>query len=552
MKRYTNLLFSLLMLVVLGACDYLDYDESSYMLEEDVFSEFSRTKNMLTHAYSQLPHDFSTIDGAMRSSGTDEAVHVDKLSNIIRFTNGTWSPIQTVDAQWESMYSGIYNINLFLKQVEDKTWEELKWNDDYEEKMAQFELYPYEGRVLRAYFYFELFRRYGGVPLVTKQLTEEEANDITRASAQEIADFIVDECDAAIAILPDSYESMIGTQEVGRVTKGAAMALKARTLLYMASPLHNSTGDMTQWEEAAVAAKEIIDSHIYALEDDYADVVNNGESKELIFSVRQNESNSFEMINFPVGYEGGNTGTCPSHNLVSAYEMLDTGLPIDNQASGYDPNFPYEGRDPRLSETVLVNGSVWKGEEIEIWHGGANAEPKQNASRTGYYLKKYVVESVNLETGNTSKKRPEWVLFRLGEVYLNYAEAMNEATGGPEIAGAMGMTALEAVNAIRQRAGMPDFPSGMSQDEFRKKLQNERRVELAFEDHRFWDVRRWKIGDETTEISGITASKQAYGDYEYAEKLLENRVWDERMNFYPIPQSEIFKNAKLTQNPGWE
>ena len=147
-------------------------------------------------------------------------------------------------------------------------------------------------------------------------------------------------------------------------------------------------------------------------------------------------------------------------------------------------------------------------------------------------------------------KRHNWVLFRYAEVLLNYAEAMNEAFG-PENAATYGLTALAAVNEVRLRAGIAEFTAGMTVDDFRTKLRNERRVELAFEDHRFWDVRRWMIGSETTEIKGVIAALNPYGGYVYEERDVESRIWDERMNLYPIPQSERFKNQNLTQNTGW-
>ncbi|PWE00540.1 RagB/SusD family nutrient uptake outer membrane protein [Marinilabilia rubra] len=534
---------------MLGGCDYLDYDESSYLLKEDVFNEYSRTKKFLAGIYSQLPDDFSTIDGAMRSSGTDEAIHVNNLSNVRLFTDGNWSASQTLDTKWESMYSAIRDVNTFLKEIKGKTWDEIKWNEDYDEIMEQFNLYPYEARFLRAYFYFELLKRYGGVPIVETELTEKEANTVSRASFQEVVDYIVKECDEVSKVLPASFYD-VTAEETGRATKGAAMALKARTLLYAASPLNNSANAIDKWESAALASKAIIDSAWYTLEGNYKDVVNNALSPELIFGIRQAESASFEKANFPIGYEGGNTGTCPTQNLVNAYEMVATGLPIDDPSSGYNPVFPYSGRDPRLNETVIVNGSSWKGKTVEVWYGGANAEPKPNATLTGYYLKKYVIESVNLEQGNVITKRHNWVLFRFAEVLLNYAEAMNEAYG-PENAATLGKTALESINEVRLRAGMPEFPAGLTQSEFRTKLRNERRVELAFEDHRFWDVRRWMIGSETTEIKGVTAALNPFGGYVYEEKHVESRIWDERMNMYPIPQSELYKNPNLTQNSGW-
>ncbi|MEN8228057.1 MAG: RagB/SusD family nutrient uptake outer membrane protein [Bacteroidota bacterium] len=549
MKRYKITLISIVWLALLGGCDYLDYSEASYMLEEDVFREYSRTKKYLTYIYSQLQHDFNSIDGAMRASGTDEAVHVNSLSSIRRFNDGTWSPQQTIDAQWGNLYSGIYNVNMYLKGIEGKRWDDLKWNEDYAEIMEQFSLYPYEARFLRAYFYFELFKRYGGVPIIEKELSPEEANQVVRASAEDVANFIISECDTVIEKLPATYFGFSTNSEVGRATKGAAMALKARTMMYMASPLHNSTNDVNKWIDAAEASFTIIDSAFYSLEANYEDVVNKEASTELIFSVRQKETSSFEVANFPVGYEGGKTGTCPTQNLVNAYEMAANGLAISDPLSDYDPNNPYDGRDPRLEKTVIVNGSLWKSQIIEVWYGGANAKPKPDATKTGYYLKKYVIESVELSPV-VSPKRHEWVLFRLGEVFLNYAEAMNEAYG-PVDAGTFGMPALTAVNMIRGRAGMPPFPAGLSKSEFREKLRNERRVELAFEDHRFWDIRRWKIGDETTDIKGIAVGGNFLEGYTYTETDLETRTWDDRMNLYPIPQSERYINSGLSQNPGW-
>jgi hypothetical protein len=548
MKNLVNI-FLLSVVTILSGCTYLDYDESSYLKKEDVFTEFSRTKKFLTNIYSILPSDFMSIDGAMRASATDEAIHVDDMSAIHKFNNGTWSAIQTLDAKWNSMYSGIYDVNMFLEEIKGQKWEELQWREDYYELMEQFNLYQYEARFLRAYFYFELMKRYGGVPLVTKILDREEANTVKKATVEEIVNYIISECDTVINFLPVTYLDIPG-DETGRVTKGAAMALKARTLLYFASPLHNPGNDIQRWINAAKSSKSIIDSAWYHLESDYSDVVNNETSQELIFERRQPESTSFERANFPIGYEGGNTGTCPTQNLVNAYEMKDTGLPVNDPASGYDSIFPYNKRDPRLEKTIIINGSTWKGRTVEIWYGGANAEPKPFATKTGYYLKKYVIESVNLDPGNVSPKRHTWVIFRYGEVLLNFAEAMNEAYG-PEDPAGMGMTALEAVNQIRQRAGMPDFPSGMTREQFRKKLQNERRVELAFEDHRFWDVRRWKIGDQTVDIKGVVVRMNPFGGYIYEEKDVEKRVWDDKMNLYPIPQQELYINDNLTQNPGW-
>jgi len=355
--------------------------------------------------------------------------------------------------------------------------------------------------------------------------------------------------------LPLKYTEFSSAKETGRATKGAALALKARVLLYAASPLHNTENDVTLWQNAAKAAKAVIDLNTYALASSYTAVVNNPSltpGPELIFERREAASNGFERRNFPIGYEGGGTGTCPTQNLVDAYEMSNTGLPITDPASRYNPLQPYSFRDPRLRATIIYNGTTWKSKQVETFAGGKNGLPITNATKTGYYLKKYVIEAINLDPklGAVTTREHTWTLFRYGEILLNYAEAMNEAYG-PTNASDMGLTALQAVNFIRKRAGMPNFSATLSPDAFRTKLRNERRVELAFEDHRFWDTRRWKIGEETKDIYAINITRNANLSLNYEVKLLEIRPFEERMYLYPIPQSELFKNNKLIQNTGW-
>ncbi|MHB0756737.1 RagB/SusD family nutrient uptake outer membrane protein [Polaribacter sp. M15] len=550
LKNRNYFLLTLLLLLA-NSCEYLEYDETSFNRKEDVFTDFNRSKNFLTAIYNYLPTDFNSIDGAMRASASDEAEHVLDLSNIQRFNQGRYSALQPIDNVWGNMYSGIRAVNMFLEETEGQEFIEDQYNLDYDEIIEQFKNYPYEARFLRAYFYFELLKRYKNIPLITKVLTPEEAINAKQSSFDEVVSFIISECDAISLELPESYIGFSSSSETGRVTKGAALALKARLLLYAASPLHNTNNNSSLWEAAAIAAKEVIDLNVYSLENNYANIVNNYTSNELILERREGNTNGFERRNFPVGFEGGNTGTCPTQNLVDAYEMQSNGLPITDPASGYDPNNPYSGRDPRLQQTVITNGSTWKGQTVQSFIGGTNGKPITNATKTGYYLKKYVIEAINLQPTNTTSREHTWVLFRYGEVLLNYAEAMNEAYG-PENANSLGLTALEAVNLIRQRANMPNFPSGLSQNQFRDKLRNERMVELAFEDHRFWDIRRWKIGQQTTDIYQMEITpNNTGGGFVFEKKLLEVRAFEDRMNLYPIPQAELFKNRNLTQNIGW-
>lgn len=557
LQKYIYSVLALLVFFTLTNCQDLDYNEETGNTKEDIFNDFARSKSFVSGIYNYLPTDFNSIDGAIRSAASDDAEHVNDVSNIQKFNEGSWSAVQQLDNVWATMYNGIRAANVYLKESEGQKFEDLQYTNTYKNLIQQYNNYPFEVRFLRAYFYFELVKRYKSVPLITTVLTPDDATNVKQATFKEVLDFIVKECDEVAAVLPLKYTAFAGVNETGRATKGAALALKSRILLYAASPLHNTANDVVLWQKAALAAKAVIDLNAYTLTSSYALVVNNlslSPGQELIFERREPASNGFETRNFPIGYQGGNTGTCPTQNLVDAYEMRSTGLPITDPASRYNPAAPYAQRDSRLAQTIIFNGSQWKGSNVETFFGGRNGLPLTNATKTGYYLKKYVTESINLDPklGLVTSRERNWTVFRYGEILLNYAEAMNEAYG-PETAAPepLTLTALSAVNTVRRRVTMPNFPVGLSKDAFRTKLRNERRVELAFEDHRFWDIRRWKIGEQTKDIFAMNITRNANLSLTYEVKLLEVRSWEERMYFYPIPQSEIFKNNNLKQNTGW-
>lgn len=545
-----------LLVCLLTSCDFMNCDESSDYAKGDIFSSYSRTKKMVTSIYGYLPNGFCNIDGAMHEAATDDAVHVYGTSNIQRFVDGTWSANRTVDEVWSKYYEGIRAANLYLTESEGQTFEEWKYSDQYDKWMQNFENYQYEVRFLRAFFYFELAKRYQNVPLITKVLEVDEANHVDQSSFEQVTDFIVEECAAIAKELPVDYNGF-ADKETGRITRGAALALKARVLLYKASPLYTAH-DEEKWKKAAKAAYEIIGKATalnYKL-GDYAalfSATNSAEAENIL--VRPvGETGSFEEANFPMGVKGGKTSTCPTENLVSAYEMED-GSTFDWNDEDMRAN-PYANRDPRLAMTIAYNGMSWPLDPLEIWSGGANALPINNATLTGYYLKKYVNNDISFESGApVTKAHHCWVLFRYGEVLLNYAEAMVNAFGDPTYKDAESypMSALEAVNLIRKRSSvdMPEFPSTISADDFLKRLKNERRVELAFEGHRFWDVRRWKELDATKDIYGVSVVKQG-DDITYTKRQVSTRVVTDNMYFYPISNEEIFRNGKLKQNAGWQ
>lgn len=531
----------------LSSCSYLDYNESSGYNKEDMFAYFDRAKGMLTTVYSYLPADFGNFGGATRAAATDEAEYAWSTSNIIRYNDGSWSPILTIDDVWGTYYEAIRSANMYLENYQED-FTNIEWNDDYKTLMQQYQYYPYEARFLRAFYYFELAKRYKNVPLVTTCLELDEANKVTPVDFDKVIDFIVSECNEIVDKLPVSYKDLPGA-ETGRITQGAVMALKARTLLYAASPLYAGTASQEKWVEAAKAAKQLIDKAEsegwYQLVDEQT--CNNLSSKELILETRQGNSNSFEKLNFPIGYEGGNSGTCPTQNLVDAFEMKD-GSKFDWAKQEHINNmYNPEERDPRLFKTVLYNGATFKNATVETFVGGKNGIPLDGATPTGYYLKKYVVESISLNPNNTTTERHVWVLFRYAETLLNYAEALYEAYGNPDYTdNTFTLSPRAAINKIRVRAGMPEVAS----DNFRERIRNERRVELAFEDHRFWDVRRWKIASQTTDIYGVRIEKQGEGMI-YSRQLVDQRTWNDKMYLYPISNSEIFKNPLLKQNTDW-
>lgn len=557
----------------LAGCDFMDCDESSDYTKEDIFNSYARSKNMVTNIYSYLPHDFGNMGtgstlattatnadltgDAMLDAATDDAIHIYKTDDIWRFVDGTWSAVRTVDDVWENYYTAIRAANLYLEESAGEDFKDWEFSDNYVDMIKDHTNYAYEVRFLRAFYYFELIKRYHNVPLVLEVLTPGEANAVQPSSFETVAAFIVKECTDLATLLPSDY-SGFADKESGRVTRGAALALKSRLTLYMASPLFAGSGAQEEkWKDAARAAYAIIDPAAglgYQL-DNFANLfgATNTTSKEVIMIRPIGEFGAFEQANFPMGVEGGLTSTCPTQNLVDAFETT-SGDPFDWENPSMKAN-PYANRDPRLAMTVVYNDMEWpSSQKMEIWEGGANGLPLTNATTTGYYLRKYVNKDISFASGSeVTSKHHNWVLFRYAEVLLNYAEAMVNAFHNPDYTDAdFPLSACEAVNRVRQRSdvNMPALPTGMTEADFLKRLKNERRVELAFEGHRFWDVRRWKELDQTATIYGVKVQK-AGNDFQYDKFLYETRTITDNLYFYPIPNTERYKNPSLEQNPGW-
>ena len=542
-----------------AACVDLNYSEENTRDEEWTYEYFENgIKNMVFDVYAQVyNNEFESNSAYFLAGATDEAQYALETGAINNYVNGGWSAANPYSRTWSKCYTAIADANMFLEKLAQADISSWQYNPDYRNWVQQLELFPYEVRFLRAYFYFELFRSYGDVPLVTTTLTNAEANTITRTPADEIVKFIVEEIDEIAPYLPVSYVTEVNS-EVGRATRGAALALKARTLLYAASPLFNPTNDRNRWAAAAEACKVILDNAAtWGLKlSAYGSLWGHDAfyNPELIFGLGRGEFNSFEMANYPVGVENGASGNCPTQTLVDQYEYQEGGQTFGERYPGsidLTSVNPYEGLDPRFALTVVKNGDEWptngsQKKAIETFNGGFNASPKYGATPTGYYLKKYVDGACVTTADNQTTRRHTWILFRLGEIYLDYAEAVFNATGSAKDA-TFGMTANEAVNKLRKRSDiqMPEFTE--DGEAWVARYERERMVELAFENHRFWDVRRWKKGAQyfrTIQVANISAGLQL-------TRATVSRQWDEKYNFYPIPQSELKKNPNLTQNAGW-
>jgi hypothetical protein len=565
MKKTKYILTTLLAAAFLAGCVDLNYNEGATQDEAWTYENpKSGVSGMIWEVYSEIFNELQlstgSWGGALRASVTDEAQFATSTTDLLRYIDGGWTPSNAFPDIWQTSYRAISEAHLYLEKIDKVDLSPYRFDADYENLLRQYELFPYELRFLRAYFYFELARAYGDVPLVTTTLTYAQANAVTRTPVKEIFKFIVEECDAIAEYLPYSYVNEPGA-EIGRATRAAVLGLKARTLLYAASPLFNTEGNKELWKEAAVAAKELIDraADWGITLSAYKDLWGNNAfyASEMIMPLGIAQANDFERANYPVGIEGGSSGNCPSQSLVDAYEYQDNGETFGQRHPGSititAENDPYAGLDPRFALTVVKNGDSWplnaQAMTIETWTGGMNALPKYAGTPTGYYLRKFVNGDTSTTYNNPTSFRHTTIAMRLAEVYLNYAEAMYNYYGDADAQGDLGMSANEAVNVLRTRKDikMPEFAGS---EGWIERYQRERMVELAFEGHRFWDVRRWKKGAEFFGSVG-TATLTKSGDQITLSRGSQARVWDEKYNLYPIPQSEMLKNNNLVQNPGW-
>lgn len=582
MKKYQYILIVLVSLAF-NSCEDLDREFITTIQREEIETSFENVRSLLNSIYSELPDGLTPIDGAaMMAAASDEAEFSLETNDVQNFNTGSWNAISNPDLVWGKYYFGIRKVNQFLVSTDKINLDRWKLNPAadqqiiYQQNLAEIARWEYEARFLRAYFYFELVKRYGGVPLLTTSLAlGDDFSQYKRNTLEECINFITTECDIAAANLPLNTSTIpyVNGNDLGRVTKLSALALKSRVLLYAASDLFNTpswaagysnpelislpAGNRNdRWKVASDAAKIVIDAGVPAL-GAYKALFNTNSNAEIILArTNSGRSNAFEKINAPIGFNTATGGNAPSQDLVDAYEVrVGTGSTATAVPFNWsDPTMaanPYANRDPRLALSVVLNNTAFGTpvRSVQLWEGGRDGKPILNASKTGYYLRKYQFESFNLINNVDGVK--SWILFRYPEMYLNYAEALNEwSPGNPDI----------KINYDRARSrtgiGMPGLPTGLSQAEVRQRIRNEKRVEFAFEDHRFWDVRRWMQGPEFfgKALRGVRviSTNPTNTTFSYTPIVVENRTFDAKMYLYPIPQSDLnISKGGVIQNPLW-
>ncbi|MGV8138222.1 MAG: RagB/SusD family nutrient uptake outer membrane protein [Mangrovibacterium sp.] len=537
-----KIFYVIILLLLLGSCsdDFLDRKPLDKMTEEDVFNDEALLTAYVNACYNAYPHGF---EEAMMSSATDEtynrhgatsSVIVSRgemnADNIVNFDAGRFSNFN----YWEKAYEYLRNVNTFFEKIETAGV-----SDELKESLTG------EMKFIRAFIYSNLIWRFGGVPIVIRSYSLGEPDySLGRNTYDECVDFILEDLSDAISILPARREGA----DAGRACADAAKALRARVLLYAASPLNNTTNDRTKWEKARDASKEVMDLPGYGLAKDYR-LMFIQDNEEIIFKRYFTKANGHRMMiyNSPNGYDGWG-GNCPIQNLVDDYEMKETGKKPAEPGSGYDANNPYAGRDPRFYATVLYNGAIYMGRPVEPFtpkgkDSGEGDVGSWNTSLTGYYLYKFMDESQLLSETNTMP----WIYFRLSEFYLNYAEAQYYLGDEDQC--------RWAINEIRSRKGVEMPPVTATGEELLDKLRNERRVELSLENHRYFDLRRWLIADiyENIDAMGIHVSKNGDGSFTYNSITVLQRAFSQQHYWLPIPRQEIIKSKNtLEQNPYYE
>lgn len=565
MKNKLIIFAGIFALSLFAACSkdggILDQEQTSDLNEQTTFVDSARTMQFLTRIYTDMgfsadPKRFGSSVGVYSICDEVESSLQSATAYNIIFQTGAVSAINIPTDAWDVTYANIRRVNVLLSHLPTTPLSSgLKTRVEG------------EARFLRAWYYFILIKHYGGVPLVGDVVyAPTDAISGKRNTYEECVNYISSECDAAANLLPLQQQGL----NYGRITKGACLALKSRLLLYAASPLFNGrsemdgilgypTADNSRWNKAAQAALDVINLNQYSLLDissppgyGFQKVFTLRKNSEYILQDMAGNNRTLESIWDPATRTGSGSAM-PYQELVDAFGTIN-GKPITDPTSGYDPNNPYANRDPRLGYTILFNQGIMLNTSKTYTPVNTYVGAPQDGfpiTKTGYYLRKFLDDNTIASSSSAPTERC-FPLIRYAEILLNYAEASNESG---DIA-----TAYEEIKAIRKRAGINPggdnqygLKIGMSKEEMRTVIQNERRVELAIEEHRYWDVRRWKIAPDVANktLHGMKITKSG-STFSYELIDVRTPVFNsEKWYLWPIPQGEVNKSAELLQNPGW-
>lgn len=588
MKRYNHakllpvLLVAALLWFVWGCSKskFLEETTTTNLNEQTVFSDSAYTMAFLSNIYTDIAYSFNPTrfgNGGIDAASSEADIPKAGVASISTgFATGSITPVSDSGGVWRTCYKQIRAVNQFLKHAST-----LPFAQSLQKRTAA------EARFLRAWYYFTLLKHYGGVPLIGDTIyTDRDQITASRNTFEECVNYIVKECDEAGSVLPIRQQGL----EYGRAGLGSCLALKTRVLLYAASPLFNGNNDfnssvadplrsviayknsdVNRWKLAADAARQLISLGTYELYNTsnsvsgqtiqpFQDLFYRPVNNEYIFSRMTVGTRDLETWWMPPSRGGDGNGSYPYQELVDAF-LTKNGKAITDPTSGYNPNRPYDNRDPRLEYTIMRDSSLIvlytdfiqpiMNQPLRLYeNAGADAVFKRTT--TGYYVNKMLKPDIAGNCIHGSNRG--WPLLRYAEVLLNFAEAENEFSGPTT-------DVYNAIIAIRQRAGinagadnMYGLTSGLSKEAMRTIIHNERRIELAFEEHWFWDVRRWMIASttENTVMHGMIVRRDAPTATPSFEIFdVRKRNFRNAMYLFPIPQSEVAKSGQLLQNPFW-
>ncbi len=527
-----------ILLAVLSSCnDFLEKEPLDAVSDLVVWNDLPLVEAFVNETYATMRNGWPNHSSLSVTSDESFARERDG-AHLIQRGQITPSNLGHLNWAWGHYYTIITKSNIFFERLQGDNLELLKAADENRVNRMMGEM-----KFMRAFSYFRLAAFFGGVPLIETVFGLDDEFGVARSSYDEITAFVVKELDEAAALLPLAYDPA----NKGRITRGACLAIKSRALLYAASPLHNPTDDRARWQQAADAAKAVIDLKLYALYPGYSEVFTVPFNSEIIWEKVMNNDvlrqETIERYFFPNG-SGGHAVTVPTHEQAEAYETKNGLLPKE------DPTYTlekfWENRDPRFYQTILYDGAPWKGREIEVFlpNGMDSNQGNEgwNASYTGYYTRKFVNEAID-GPGSTNSSSPNWPYARYAEILLNYAEALYNL--GDEAG------AREYINQVRARESVEMPPVTDTGARLLARIQNERRVELYLEEHRFFDMRRWKLTvPANTSLMKLNVTLAA-GKKTYSFSPVIQFALPAHTYLLPIPQDEINKSAVLEQNPGY-